>query len=45
MMYAYEWQMDEIADHMGIKLGAVKMRLKRAKAKVKLLYEEQYQAD
>ncbi|MFK7920448.1 MAG: RNA polymerase sigma factor [Bacteroidia bacterium] len=45
MMYAYEWQMDEIAAHLGIKLGAIKMRLKRTKAKVKQLYDEQYQSD
>lgn len=45
MMYAYEWQMDEIAAHFGLKLGAIKMRLKRTKAKVKLLYDQQYQSD
>ncbi|MEO0468846.1 MAG: sigma-70 family RNA polymerase sigma factor [Bacteroidota bacterium] len=42
MMYAYEWKMDEIAEKMGISLSAVKMRIKRAKAKVKDLYEEKY---
>ena len=33
MMYAYEWKMDEIAEKMDISLSAVKMLLKRAKAK------------
>ncbi|MEO1382738.1 MAG: RNA polymerase sigma factor [Bacteroidota bacterium] len=40
MMYAHEWKMEEIADHMGISLSAVKMRIKRSKAKVKKLFDE-----
>lgn len=42
MMYAHEWQMDEISEHMGMSLSAIKMRIKRAKHKVKSLYEEKY---
>ena len=42
MMYAHDWQMDEIADFMGLGLSATKMRLKRAKLKVKELYEAEY---
>jgi RNA polymerase sigma factor (sigma-70 family) len=42
MMYANEWKMDEIAEVMGLSLSAVKMRLKRAKAKVLLLYQQKY---
>ena len=41
-MYAYEWKMEEIAEFIGIGLSAVKMRIKRAKARVKQTYENEY---
>ena len=43
MMYAHEWQMDEIAEKMDISLSAVKMRISRAKQKVISLYETTYE--
>lgn len=42
MKYANEWQIDEIAEAMGLGESAVKMRIKRAKNRVKLLYEEKF---
>ena len=42
MMYAHEWKMDEIAEHMGMGLSAIKMRIKRAKAKVLALHTSIY---
>ncbi|RMG27514.1 MAG: RNA polymerase sigma factor [Bacteroidetes bacterium] len=42
MKYAHDWQIDEIAEHLGASESAIKMRLKRAKQKVKLLYEKQF---
>lgn len=42
MMYANEWKMDEIAEVMGVSLSAIKMRIKRAKLKVRELYESTY---
>ena len=35
LMYAQDWQMDEIAEWMGLSLSAVKMRIKRAKARAR----------
>ena len=45
MMYAHEWQMDEIAEKMDLSLSAVKMRIKRAKHKVVSLYDATYQSE
>lgn len=42
MMYAHGWQMDEISEVMNISVSAVKMRLKRAKVKVKDLYDTHF---
>lgn len=42
MMYAYEWQMDEIAEHLNLTLSAVKMRLKRTKQKVKAIHDAHF---
>ena len=36
--YGYQWPIEEIAEYMGLNDGAVKMRLMRAKAKVKTAY-------
>ncbi|RMG28671.1 MAG: RNA polymerase sigma factor [Bacteroidetes bacterium] len=44
MKYAYDWPIEEIAAVMDLSIPAVKMRLKRAKAKVKKRYEEQFSA-
>lgn len=44
MMYAHGWKMDEIGEVMNISVSAVKMRLRRAKTKVKGLYEATFTA-
>lgn len=40
MKYAHEWQIDEIAEVMGLGESAVKMRIKRAKFKARKIYLE-----
>ncbi len=42
MKYAHEWQIDEIAEAMGLGESAVKMRIKRAKHRAKVLYLEKF---
>lgn len=42
MMYAHEWKMEEIAEYMSMGLSAIKMRIKRAKAKVIQLHQDTY---
>lgn len=42
MKYAHDWQIEEIAEQMGMGSSAIKMRLKRAKAKVLQLYQQTY---
>lgn len=45
MKYAHEWQVDEIAETLGIGESAVKMRIKRAKAKILNLYKYIYKEE
>jgi RNA polymerase sigma-70 factor (ECF subfamily) len=43
MKYANDWQIEEIMEVTGLRASAVKMRLKRAKSRVKALYEKYFQ--
>lgn len=40
MKYGYSWSIEEIGEFMDLKEGAIKMRLMRAKSKVKEAYEQ-----
>ena len=42
LKYGYDWQIDEIAEVTELSEGAIKMRIKRAKAKIKHRYEALY---
>ncbi len=42
MKYAFDWQIDEIAEKLDSTEGAIKMKLKRAKEKVLDIYEKKY---
>lgn len=44
LMYAQDWQMDEIAEWLDLSISAVKMRIKRAKARARASMDAQPQA-